>query len=243
MLRNARSSSTTRMRAGAGVMALANRGHPMQRVVCLSIRRYPRPPAQTLPRRNPGIMGCERLAPLTATIRWPLVPMRAAIYWGKGDLRVEEVPVPEPGPGEMLVRVEACGICGTDIKKIEKGLLPGPRIFGHEICGTVARLGAGTQRFREGDRVVVHHHVPCRRCFYCAQQAYAQCESYKRNGTTAGFEAAGGGMAEYVKALDWIVERGTIAVPDGVSPEEAALVEPVNTCLKAVRKAGVTRGQ
>ncbi|PYQ53407.1 MAG: Zn-dependent alcohol dehydrogenase, partial [Acidobacteria bacterium] len=169
--------------------------------------------------------------------------MRAAIYWGKGDLRVEEVPVPEPGPGEMLVRVEACGICGTDIKKIEKGLLPGPRIFGHEICGTVARLGAGTQRFREGDRVVVHHHVPCRRCFYCAQQAYAQCESYKRNGTTAGFEAAGGGMAEYVKALDWIVERGTIAVPDGVSPEEAALVEPVNTCLKAVRKAGVTRGQ
>jgi len=169
--------------------------------------------------------------------------MRAAIYWGKGDLRVGEVPVPEPGPGEMLVRVEVCGICPTDIKKIEKGLLPAPRIFGHEICGTVARLGAGTTRFREGDRVVVHHHVPCRRCFYCAQQAYAQCESYKRNGTTAGFEAAGGGMAEYVKALDWIVEAGAIAVPEGVRPEEAALVEPVNTCLKAVRKAGVRRGQ
>ena len=169
--------------------------------------------------------------------------MRAAVYWGKGDLRVEEVPVPEPGPGEMLVRVEACGICGTDIKKIEKGLLAGPRIFGHEICGTVARLGAGTSRFREGDRVVVHHHVPCRRCFYCSRGAYAQCEAYKRNGTTAGFEASGGGFAEYVKVLDWIVEAGTIAVPDGVQPEEAAFVEPVNTCLKAVRKAEVTRGQ
>ena len=93
------------------------------------------------------------------------------------------------------------------------------------------------------DRVVVHHHVPCRRCFYCARQAYAQCEAYKRNGTTAGFEAAGGGFAEYVKALDWIVESGTIAVPDGVPPEEAAFVEPVNTCLKAVRKAGVAEGQ
>ena len=65
--------------------------------------------------------------------------MRAAVYWGKGDLRVEDIPVPEVGPGEMLVRVDACGICGTDIKKIVKGLLPGPRVFGHEICGTVAR--------------------------------------------------------------------------------------------------------
>lgn len=169
--------------------------------------------------------------------------MRAAVYRGKGDLRVEDVPVPEIAKGEMLVRVEACGICGTDIKKIVKGLLPGPRIFGHEICGTVARAGAGVQRFREGDRVVLHHHVPCRRCFYCSIQAYAQCEVYKRNGTTAGFEPAGGGFAQYVKALDWIVEQGAIPVPEGIAPEEAAFVEPVNTCLKAVRKAGVARGQ
>jgi L-iditol 2-dehydrogenase len=169
--------------------------------------------------------------------------MRAAVYWGKHDLRVEEVPVPEVGPGELLVEVEACGICGTDIKKIDKGLLPAPRIFGHEICGRVARPGAGVRRFREGDRVVLHHHIPCGRCFYCSIQAYAQCEAYKRNGTTAGYEPAGGGFAEYVKALDWIVERGAIPVPDGVLPEEAAFVEPVNTCLKAVRKAGVQRGQ
>jgi len=168
--------------------------------------------------------------------------VKAVVYRGAGRIEVEEVPVPEPGPGEMLVRVEACGICPTDIKKIEKGLLPGPRVFGHEIAGRVAALGAGTKGFSEGERVVVHHHVPCRTCFYCARGLYAQCAVYKRNGTTAGFDPAGGGYAEYVKALDWIVAGGTIPVPDGVLAEEAAFVEPVNTCLKAVRKAGVAKG-
>jgi L-iditol 2-dehydrogenase len=167
----------------------------------------------------------------------------AAVYRGKGDLRVEEIPVPEILPGELLVRVEACGVCPTDIKKIEKGLLPGPRVFGHETAGIVARTGAGVTRFREGDRVALHHHVPCGACFYCVQRAHAQCETYKKNGTTAGFEPAGGGFAEYVRAMDWIVERGTIAVPPGVHAEQAAFVEPVNTCLKCVRRAGVTRGQ
>ena len=128
-------------------------------------------------------------------------------------------------------------------KKIQKGLLAPPRIFGHEIAGTVVALGAGAGRFREGQRVVLHHHVPCGACFYCQRQAYAQCESYRRNGTTAGFEPSGGGYAEYVRAMDWIVARGAIPVPDGVLSEEAVFVEPVNTCLKAVRRAGVEKGQ
>ncbi len=169
--------------------------------------------------------------------------MKAVVYRGKGELRVEDLPVPDPGPGEMLVRVDACGICPTDLKKIEKGLLPGPRVFGHEIAGTVARLGSGVSRFREGQRVVVHHHVPCGACFYCDRGVYAQCAFYTKNGTTAGVEPSGGGYAEYVLALDWIVERGTIPVPDGVLAEEAAFVEPVNTCLKAVRKGGIVRGE
>lgn len=169
--------------------------------------------------------------------------MRAAVYRGPGDLRIEEIAVPEVGPGEMLVRVDVSGVCGTDVKKIQKGLLPGPRVFGHEIAGTVARLGAGVTRFREGERVVLHHHIPCGSCFFCERGAYAQCAVYKRNGTTAGFEPSGGGFAEYVKALDWIVERGAISVPDAVLPEEAAFVEPVNTCLKAVRKAAIGKGQ
>jgi len=169
--------------------------------------------------------------------------LKAVVYHGKRDLRVEEVPVPEPGAGEMLVRVDACGICPTDLKKIEQGLLTGPRIFGHEIAGTVTALGPGTRAYREGDRVVVHHHVPCGACFYCARELYAQCRVYKTNGTTAGFEPSGGGYAEFLVARDWIVERGTVRIPDGVRSEEAAFVEPVNTCLKAVRKARVARDE
>jgi len=169
--------------------------------------------------------------------------MKAAVYRGPGDLRVEEVPVPEVAAGELLVRVDVCGVCGTDIKKIRRGLLPGPRVFGHEIAGTVAKVGQGVPSFREGDRVVVHHHVPCRRCSYCEAGAHAQCEVYKKNGTTAGFEPSGGGFAEYVKALPWIVESGVVRVPEGVLAEEAAFVEPVNTCLKAVRRAAVGQGQ
>ena len=169
--------------------------------------------------------------------------MRAAVYRGPGILQVEDVPVPEVARGEMLVRVDACGVCGTDIKKIQRGLLSAPRIFGHEIAGTVARLGPGVTRFREGDRVALHHHVPCRDCFFCRAGAYAQCAAYKRNGTTAGFEPAGGGFAEYVKAMDWIVERGAIPIPAGVATEVAAFVEPVNTCLKAVRKARIRQGE
>lgn len=169
--------------------------------------------------------------------------MWAAVYRGRDDLRMEQIPVPRIGPGELLVRVEACGVCGTDIKKIHKGLLPAPRVFGHEMCGRVARVGAGVAGFDEGARVVLHHHVPCGTCFFCARRVYAQCEVYKRNGTTAGFEPAGGGMAEYVRAMDWIVARGTLRVPDGVASEEAAFIEPVNTCLKAVQTAGIARGE
>ena len=169
--------------------------------------------------------------------------MKAVVYHGRDDIRVEDVPAPEPGPGEMLVRVDACGICPTDLKKIQKGLLPGPRIFGHEIAGTVAALGRGTTRWREGQRVVVHHHVPCGACFYCNRSAYAQCAHYKKNGTTAGFEPSGGGYAEYVRVFDWIVERGVVAVPDHVRSDEASFVEPVNTCLKAVEKAAIIPGE
>lgn len=169
--------------------------------------------------------------------------MRAAVYRGAGRLAIEDVPLPDAGTGEAILRVEACGVCGTDVKKIQRGLLPPPRIFGHEIAGRVARTGPGVTRLKEGDLVVVHHHIPCGRCFYCGRTAYAQCELYKRNGTTAGFEPSGGGFAEYVKAFPWIVERGAIPVPDGVTAEEASFVEPVNTCLKAVQKAGVERGQ
>ena len=160
--------------------------------------------------------------------------MQAAVYKGRSIVEVEEVPVPSIGAGEILVRVEACGICNTDLKKIEYDLLPPPRVFGHETAGVVARVGESVQKFRPGDRVVVFHHIPCLDCFYCRRQLYAQCPVYKRVGVTAGFEPAGGGFAQYVRVMDWIVERGVETIPAGVSFERASFVEPVNTCLKAV---------
>src|SRR5579883_707058 len=162
--------------------------------------------------------------------------MRAAVYRGESRISVDSIDTPEPGEGEILIRVHACGVCHTDLKKIEYNLLPPPRIYGHETAGVVARVGPGVSRYKPGDRVIVFHHIPCGHCFYCLRKLYAQCPVYKRVGVTAGFEPAGGGFAQYVKAMDWIVERGVEKIPDGVPFEVAAFVEPVNTCLKAVEQ-------
>ena len=160
--------------------------------------------------------------------------MHAAVYRGKSVVSVEEIPTPAIGPGEVLIRVEACGICHTDLKKIEYNLLAPPRVYGHETAGVVAAVGAGVSKYRPGDRVVAFHHIPCLECFYCRRKIYAQCPVYKKVGITAGFEPAGGGFAQYVRVMDWIVERGVERIPEGVSFERATLVEPLNTCLKAV---------
>ncbi|MBI5280347.1 MAG: alcohol dehydrogenase catalytic domain-containing protein [Candidatus Solibacter usitatus] len=160
--------------------------------------------------------------------------MMAAVYTGNGRISVESVPVPEIGPGELLVRVEACGICHTDLKKIEHDLLPPPRIYGHESAGVVAAAGGGVSKFKPGDHVIAFHHIPCRACFYCSRKLYAQCETYKKVGITAGFEPAGGGFAQYIRIMDWIVRDGVELVPDDVPFEVASFVEPVNTCHKAV---------
>ena len=160
--------------------------------------------------------------------------MSAAVYKGRRVVSVEDVPTPEIGAGELLVRVEACGICHTDLKKIEYDLLAPPRIYGHETAGVVAKAGDGVRQFAAGDRVIVFHHIPCRACFYCRRRVYSQCSTYKRVGVTAGYEPAGGGFAQYVRVMDWIVRGGVEKIPDGVSFERACFVEPVNTCLKAV---------
>ena len=171
----------------------------------------------------------------------PDVPefMAASIYRGQSCVRTEQVPVPAIGPGEILVRVESCGICHTDLKKIEYNLLEPPRIYGHETAGVVAAIGESVEKFRPGDRVCLFHHIPCLDCFYCRHRNYAQCETYKRVGITAGFEPAGGGFAQYVRVMDWIVNRGVEKIPDGASFERASFVEPVNTCLKAVEQCAI----
>ena len=169
--------------------------------------------------------------------------MQAAVYRGVNDVRLETVPVPKIGPGEMLVRVHSCGVCGTDLKKISTGSHSAPRIFGHETSGVVAAVGDGVHDYRPGDRVMVFHHIPCRQCFYCQNKTFAQCATYKKVGCTAGFEPSGGGFAEYVRVMDWIVEHGTVRIPDGVSFEQACFVEPVNTCMKGIEALRLRPGE
>ena len=168
--------------------------------------------------------------------------MRAAVYLGTGRVAVETVKTPALGPGEILIRVESCGICHTDLKKIEHDLLPPPRIYGHETAGVIAAIGDRVTKYRIGDRVIVFHHIPCRECFYCDRRLYAQCAMYKKIGVTAGYEPAGGGFAQYVRVMDWIVENGVEIIPDAVSFDVACWVEPVNTCLKAVQLLDLRRG-
>jgi L-iditol 2-dehydrogenase len=167
--------------------------------------------------------------------------MQAAVYRAVDDVRTETVAVPEIGAGEVLVRIDTCGICGTDLKKIHTGSHAAPRVFGHEMAGTIAAVGDGVRGFVVGDRVMAFHHIPCGACFYCRKKTFAQCEKYKLVGTTAGVgEAAGGGFSQYIRVMDWIVgdgvtPAGLIKVPDDIPFEQAAFIEPVNTCFKAVK--------
>jgi L-iditol 2-dehydrogenase len=167
--------------------------------------------------------------------------MLAAVYRGVDDVRTETVAVPEIGAGEVLVRIDTCGICGTDLKKIHTGSHSAPRVFGHEMAGTIAAVGEGVRGFAVGERVMAFHHIPCGRCYYCRKKTFAQCETYKKVGTTAGVgEPAGGGFAEHIRVMDWIVgdgvtTAGLVKVPEDIPFEQAAFIEPVNTCFKAVK--------
>jgi L-iditol 2-dehydrogenase len=162
--------------------------------------------------------------------------MRAVVYRGVNDMRVETVPVPRIGPGELLIKIATCGVCGTDLKKIHMGSHSAPRIFGHEMAGIVVAVGEGAAGYTPGDRVMTFHHVPCGECYYCRKQTPAQCPLYKKTGATAGFEPSGGGFAEYVRVMDFLVARGgVVKIPDDVPFEQAAFIEPLNTVLKGVK--------
>ncbi|HXM95194.1 MAG TPA: alcohol dehydrogenase catalytic domain-containing protein [Candidatus Dormibacteraeota bacterium] len=169
--------------------------------------------------------------------------MRAGVYREKGVVRVEEVPVPEVGVGEVLIKVAACGVCGTDIKKIFHGYVAPPQIFGHELAGTIVAVGQGVTKWKLGDRVMSFHHIPCRKCFYCERRLFSQCRQYKTTGLTGGFTPNGGGFGEYVKAMSWVAGNGVVALPDDVTYEEATFIEPINTIVKALQKARVRAGE
>ena len=162
--------------------------------------------------------------------------MRVAMYYNNNDVRVEEMPVPEIGPGELLVKVEASGICGSDVMewyRIQKA----PTVLGHEVAGTVAKTGDEVDRFKPGDRVIVTHHVPCNACRYCLSGHHTVCDTLRE--TT--FEP--GGFSEYLRVPAINVDRGVFTIPDGLSFDEASIAEPLACVYRGQRRANIQPGQ
>ena len=161
--------------------------------------------------------------------------MRVAMYYSNDDVRLEELPVPEIGPGEVLLRVEASGICGSDLLEWYR-LQRAPLILGHEVAGVIEDVGWGVEGHKVGDRVCAAHHVPCNDCHYCLSGHHTVCDTLR----STNFDP--GGFAEYVRLPRLNVERGTFRLPDGVSFDEGTFVEPLACVLRGQRLAGLKEG-
>ena len=161
--------------------------------------------------------------------------MRVARWYNNRDVRVEEMPVPQIGAGELLVRVEASGICGSDVMEWYR-LDRAPLVLGHEIGGQLVAVGEGVERYREGDRVSAAHHVPCNTCHYCLSGHHTVCDTLRRTSFDPG------GFAEYVRLTAINVDRGVFLLPAEVSYEEATFIEPLACVLRGQRKANMPPG-
>ncbi|MBA7706415.1 putative zinc-type alcohol dehydrogenase-like protein YdjJ [subsurface metagenome] len=161
--------------------------------------------------------------------------MRVAMWYNNRDVRVEEVPIPQIGSGELLVRVEACGICGSDVMEWYR-LDRAPLVLGHEISGQIVAVGEGVERYKEGDRVSAAHHVPCNTCRYCLSGHHTVCDTLRQTNFDTG------GLAEYVRLPAINVDRGVFSLPDEVSYEEATFAEPLACVLRGQRLANLQPG-
>ncbi|NWF91463.1 MAG: alcohol dehydrogenase catalytic domain-containing protein [Syntrophaceae bacterium] len=158
------------------------------------------------------------------------------MYYHNKDIRLEEIPTPEIGPGELLVKVKASGICGSDVMEWYR-IKKAPRVLGHEIAGEVVEVGAGVERYKVGDRVFVSHHVPCNTCRYCLSGHHTVCDTLR----STNFDP--GGFAEFIRVPRINVDRGTFVLPDEVSFEEGVFIEPLACVLRGQRLARLMPGQ
>lgn len=161
--------------------------------------------------------------------------MRAAVYYRNDDVRVEEMPTPRAGAGELLIKTRLSGVCGSDVMEWYR-LKSAPRVLGHEVVGVVAETGAGAPDFRRGDRVFITHHVPCNACALCLRGHHTACETLKRTNFDPG------GFAEFIRAPALNAERGTFRLPDEISDEAGAFIEPLGCVLRGWRTLRMTPG-
>jgi L-iditol 2-dehydrogenase len=162
--------------------------------------------------------------------------MHVAMYYNNQDVRLEEMPVPQVGPGEVLMRVEASGICGTDLLEWYR-LHKAPLVLGHEVAGVIAAVGEGVEHYKEGDRICAAHHVPCNTCHYCLSGHHTVCDTLRQTNFDPG------GFAEYVRLPRINVDQGIFPLPDEVSFEEATFVEPLACVVRGQRLAHLQPGQ
>jgi L-iditol 2-dehydrogenase len=162
--------------------------------------------------------------------------MRVGMYYNNRDVRLEEMPVPPIGPGELLVRIEASGICGSDIMEWYRREKV-PLVLGHEIAGEVVEVGDGVRQYKRGDRVSASHHVPCNTCRFCLRGHHTVCDTLRQTHFDPG------GFAEYVRLPAINVDRGVYPLPDEVSFEEATFIEPVACVFRSLRIARLQPGQ
>jgi len=162
--------------------------------------------------------------------------MKAAILRGPNDVRLEELSVPKPGQGEILVKMVACGVCGTDIEKLQGHSIT-PPVLGHEVVGEIAEVGGGVHKYAVGDRVFAHHHVPDYTCRYCRKGAYTMCDSFpKTNLDPCGF-------AEYFRVPEPNVRLGAVLrLPEGISWEDGVMIEPLGCCIRGLMKCRIDPG-
>lgn len=163
--------------------------------------------------------------------------MKAVKLYKFDDIRIEQMPIPEPGARDVLVKVRACGICSGDVMPwyIEK---KAPLVLGHEISGEIVKIGEKIKKeisLKEGDRIAVHHHAPCMKCFYCERGDYVQCETWKKS------KIIPGGLAEYIVLPELNLKNDTLKLPDSVSFEEGALVEPTACVVKSLKRANIKK--
>jgi L-iditol 2-dehydrogenase len=161
--------------------------------------------------------------------------MKAAVYYGQQDIRIEEVPAPEIGEDEILVQMKVCGVCGSDLMDwyLESRA---PLVLGHEPAGVVAKKGRKVEDVDIGDKVFVHHHVACLTCHYCLSGDYTLCEQFHKTNIKPG------GFAEYFRVPVPNLRLDTLKIPSSLSFEDATLIEPVGCCVRALRKCGVRAG-
>jgi len=161
--------------------------------------------------------------------------MRVAMYYNNKDIRLEEMPVPEIGPGELLIKIIASGICGSDLMEWYR-IHKAPLVLGHEIAGMVEKIGDGVTQYRKGDRVSASHHVPCNNCHYCLNGHHTVCDMLRKT------KFYPGGFAEYVLLPAINVDRGVYTLPDEVSYEDGSFVEPLACVFRGQRLAGLKPG-